>query len=78
MPVFPVCCLCLRAGFSEAGLSFGRAAGDLEHRGALMQCAYTPYITSIYADSQTISRIFDTPTALPLHLSHYLAFKEIF
>lgn len=66
MPVFQVCCLCFWAGFRQAVVSFGRAAGDLEHQGALMQHAYTPYITFIYCDSQTTSQIFDYLTALPL------------
>lgn len=57
MPVFRVCCLCFWAGFGRAVVVFGRAAADPEHQGALMQRAYTPYVTSIYRDSQTISQI---------------------
>lgn len=57
MPVFQVCCLCFWAGFGRTVVVFGRAAAEPEHQGALMQPAYTPYVTSIYCDSQTISRI---------------------
>lgn len=36
MPIFQECCLCFQAGFRRVVVSFGRAAGDLEHGGALM------------------------------------------
>lgn len=35
-PIFQECCVCFQAGFRRVAVSFGRPAGDLEHRGALM------------------------------------------
>lgn len=36
MPIFQECCVCFQAGFRRVAVSFGRAANDLEHGGALM------------------------------------------